>query len=700
MRLAPSSLRRKFVLAIVCSTLPPLVVFSAVTYLRTSAGLHHIENGLLASSTVQVREDMAQQVESGTRLYAASATFGAEVAQSDGAGITNTLREMVQNLNLVQAEVVDTHGRLLSRFSVLPKPQAIGQSATVPSFQTYLGKLWAVAPVPIRSQGRLGRIVGTLLVAGQIGDDSLQAVSQQANTPVSVFVNGQLAASSLQGSARPLHPLGAAGSRHTAAGWTTAYATLRDAQGRAAGLMSVSTPDSAFTAIRSSMGTTTALALLLAMVASLVAAFLIADRVTRPLHTLSRAAEAIAGGEMRQHIEVRGSDEVAVMAQAFNSMSERVAQTVDELSDQIQDLSRDLAHLSFVGETLAQSHQVVAELSAVADRVREMTHSDFCGLHLLEGEVVRDGIYAGSVNGSMVAVEELARWVMVGGESATTAELAQDQRISPLARRSATGIASVMVVPVVHQGRSVGAISVGSSGHLGYARDTAAVLSTVASQVATALRHAETFNELERSYFQTVTALTAAIEANDKYTADHGDSIAKLALLVGRRLGLAAGDLRRLEYAALLHDVGKIGVARHILDKPGPLSAEEFAVVAQHTVIGERIVSRIDYLHALAPILRAVHERWDGQGYPDGRTGDAIPLLSRIVFVCDAYHAMTSDRPYRGRLSEEAALAELRHNAGLQFDPAVVDAFLSVVPAGRAGRAAAKPRRRFPADAT
>ena len=637
MRLAPSSLRRKFVLAIVCSTLPPLVVFSAFTYLRTSAGLRHIENGLLASSTVQVREDMAQQVASGTRPYAASTAFGAEVAQGDRAGITSTLQEIVQNLNLVQAEVVDTHGRLLARFSVLPKPQAIGQSATVPSFQTYLGKLWAVAPVTIRSQGRLGRIVGTLLAAGQIGDDSLQAVSQQANTPVSVFVNGQLAASSLQGKARPLHPLGAAGSRHTAAGWTTAYATLRDAQGRAAGLMSVSTPDSAFAAIRSSMGTTTAPALLLAMVASLVAAFLIADRVTRPLHRLSCAAEAIAGGEMRQHIDVKGSDEVMVMAQAFNSMSERVAQTVDELSDQIQDLSRDLAHLSFVGETLAQSHQVVAELSAVADRVREMTHSDFCGLHLLEGEAVRDGIYAGSVNGSMVAVEELARWVMVGGESATTAELAQDQRISPLARRSATGIASVMVVPVVHQGRSVGAISVGSSGTWGTratprlccprwpARSPPRCATPRPSTSWSAATSRPSPRSPRPSKPTTSTPPTTATPSPSWPCWSAGGWVSRL------------GDLRRLEYAALLHDVGKIGVARHILDKPGPLSAEEFAVVAQHTVIGERIVSRIDYLHALAPTLRAVHERWDGQGYPDGRTGDAIPLLSRIVFVCDAY---------------------------------------------------------------
>jgi HD-GYP domain-containing protein (c-di-GMP phosphodiesterase class II) len=656
---------------------------------------------MLTASTSQVQQDMARRTADGARPYATLPAFGGAVANGDRADTISLLRRLVENLNLAQAQV-DLGGRVFSRFSVLPKPHVLTARGSDPSFQDYLGKLWVVSAIPIRAEGRSGRIVGRLLIARQIDDELLRSVAPQASTPVSIFVNGRLAASSVNGAERPLRLAASAGSRHTAAGWTTAYTALRDRNGRAVGLVSVGVSDAAFSAIRSSTYATMAPALLLALLVAVVAAILIAHTVTRPLKTLSDAAESIADGEMRQHIEVNGDDEVAVMARAFNSMSERVAQTVDELSDQIQDLSRDLAHLSFVGETLAQSDQVPAELSLVAERVREMTGSGFCGLHLHEGGASREGIYAGTVNGSMVAVEELARWVMVQGESVTTADLARDRHISPLARRSATGIASVMVVPVVHQGRPVGAISVGSSGHLGYARETAAVLSTVASQVASALRHAETFKELERSYFQTVTALTAAIEANDRYTADHGDSIAKLALLVGQRLGLSAGDLRRLEYAALLHDVGKIGVPRHILDKPGPLSPEEYEVVRQHTVIGERIVSHIDYLQSLGPIIRAAHERWDGIGYPDGLSGEAIPVEARIVFVCDAYHAMTSDRPYCKRLSDTAARTELRDNAGTQFDPAVVRAFLDTVPARRRAHAdrkadAAKaPRRRSP----
>ena len=132
-----------------------------------------------------------------------------------------------------------------------------------------------------------------------------------------------------------------------------------------------------------------------------------------------------------------------------------------------------------------------------------------------------------------------------------------------------------MVVPVVHQQRAVGAISIGCVRQHEYSPATAALLSTVASQVATALRHAQTFKELEASYMQTVVALAAALEAKDSYTADHADTIARMAVAVGRELSLSEPELRRVEYAALLHDVGKIAVSPEVLDKPGPLSPEE-----------------------------------------------------------------------------------------------------------------------------
>ena len=143
----------------------------------------------------------------------------------------------------------------------------------------------------------------------------------------------------------------------------------------------------------------------------------------------------------------------------------------------------------------------------------------------------------------------------------------------------------------------------------------------------------------------------------------------ELALEVAAEMGLAPEEATSVGQVALLHDIGKVGVPDAILRKPGGLTAPEWEVMREHPAIGAQIVSAIGSLSHLAPAVRAEHERWDGGGYPDGLAGEAVPLASRICFVCDAWHAMTSDRPYRRALSDEQARAELRRNAGTQFCP-------------------------------
>ena len=176
-----------------------------------------------------------------------------------------------------------------------------------------------------------------------------------------------------------------------------------------------------------------------------------------------------------------------------------------------------------------------------------------------------------------------------------------------------------------------------------------------------------------------VHALLAALEARDDYTGQHSESVVELASLVAHTLGLSAREQRSVEHVALLHDIGKVGVPDHVLQKRGPLNEDEWKLMRQHPVIGERIVAAIPPLAHLAPAIRAEHERWDGCGYPDGLVRDRIPIASRIVFACDAWHAMTSDRPYRRAMPLAVARAELTENAGSQFDPQVVEALLSAL---------------------
>jgi two-component system cell cycle response regulator len=141
------------------------------------------------------------------------------------------------------------------------------------------------------------------------------------------------------------------------------------------------------------------------------------------------------------------------------------------------------------------------------------------------------------------------------------------------------------------------------------------------------------------------------------------------------RLGLAEEEVEATRQTALLHDVGKVAIPDEILGKPEPLDESEWAFIKRHTIIGERIISAAPSLAAIAKLVRSTHERYDGNGYPDGLAGNEIPLIARIVAVCDAYHAMIVSRPYRAARNRSAAITELRHCSGTQFDPLVVEAF-------------------------
>jgi diguanylate cyclase (GGDEF)-like protein len=176
-----------------------------------------------------------------------------------------------------------------------------------------------------------------------------------------------------------------------------------------------------------------------------------------------------------------------------------------------------------------------------------------------------------------------------------------------------------------------------------------------------------------------VQALAAAIEERDNYTHEHSEEVVHLSRGVAMLLGLQAEQADRIAHAALLHDVGKLAVPNEILHKPGPLTPEEWVQMAEHPVAGERILLRIPDLTAIAPIVRHEHEHWNGSGYPDGLKGRLIPIGSRIILACDAYHAMITDRPYRQALSPAEAADELRRCAGTQFDPDVIDALLDLL---------------------
>jgi len=173
-----------------------------------------------------------------------------------------------------------------------------------------------------------------------------------------------------------------------------------------------------------------------------------------------------------------------------------------------------------------------------------------------------------------------------------------------------------------------------------------------------------------------VAALASALQERDAYTGEHSESVVEMSARVAEAMALDPDEVARIRMGALLHDIGKVGIPDDVLHKPTALDEGEWELMRQHPVIGERILRMIPGLGAIARIVRHEHERWDGGGYPDGLVGKEIPAGSRIILACDAYHAMTSDRPYRKATSHADAMAELSRHAGTQFDPEVVQALI------------------------
>lgn len=186
------------------------------------------------------------------------------------------------------------------------------------------------------------------------------------------------------------------------------------------------------------------------------------------------------------------------------------------------------------------------------------------------------------------------------------------------------------------------------------------------------------YKELSNSYKNTILALSKAVDARDTYTAGHSERVAEISLLIGKKLKLSEEELKKLEYAALFHDIGKIGIPDSILLKNGRLTDEEFEVIKKHPEMGVNILGSISFLEDILPIIKHHHEKYIGKGYPDNLSGNEIPLDARIIAVADTYDAMTSDRPYRKKLSHRTAVDDIMNNKGTQFEERIVDAFMEI----------------------
>jgi putative nucleotidyltransferase with HDIG domain len=270
----------------------------------------------------------------------------------------------------------------------------------------------------------------------------------------------------------------------------------------------------------------------------------------------------------------------------------------------------------------------------------------------------------------------IARWVNEHKEPVVWQKGVKDPRFVGVTLQTEAGI----IAPMLVREKVIGVLGVGSERQgEKYDSDDVEMFKNFSAQAAVAVENTRLYDRLQDTYLGAIGALAAAIEARDPYTVGHSARVTQYAVAIAESMKLSTEETEEIRLAALLHDVGKIGVSDHILNKPGRLNEEEYSAMKMHPELSMRIMTPLPHRGDIIPIIYHHHEHYDGSGYVDGQSGEEIPLGARIVSVADAYEAMTSDRPYRAALSREDAVQELRVNAGTQFDPEVVRHFLNLL---------------------
>jgi len=357
--------------------------------------------------------------------------------------------------------------------------------------------------------------------------------------------------------------------------------------------------------------------------------------------------------------------------------------------EEIERRNRELAALNAIAETISGSLDLREVLHRALDKVLEITGFEAGGFGFVDEarEVIVPMVHRGAPQDFLATFAQPKagdglRWQSVkAGEAIFFENLPHDPRIRG---REALikGFRAGAYLPLKIKDKSIGFMGLGTGHDHHFTPEEKSLLMTIASQIAIAIENAQAYQRLKTQNLETISALATAVEAKDPYTSGHSEEVTQFAIAIAGKMGLSNDEIEDLRVAALLHDIGKIGIPDSVLNKPARLTSAEFLMIKAHPAIAAEIVGKIEALAHLVPSIRHHHERWDGTGYPDGLKGKEIPLGARILAVADGFEAMTSERPYRRARTEEEALAELEKGAGTQWDPQVVEVFVKTYEEG------------------
>lgn len=363
-----------------------------------------------------------------------------------------------------------------------------------------------------------------------------------------------------------------------------------------------------------------------------------------------------------------------------------------ESIDKAMELSRKIETIQVMHEidrSILSTLETQEILETISSMVTRLIPADRVTVVLISRErggfVYKAGFGIKLAKGTFVPFRDTsATEVIQMGRPQFASDLASEKDILPLEGMLLDeGYHSHIRVPLTVEGEIVGLFNVGSKKVGAFVSEHLTILERLAAQTSVALKNARLITDLKDIFLGTITTLSSVIDAKSPWTAGHSKRVTRYALDIGKEMGLPAKDLKDLEMAGLLHDIGKLGTYQSILDKSYKLTERETKVLRLHPSKGAEILFPIKQMREIIPAIRHHHEFYNGGGYPDGLKGEEIPLMARIMCVADSVDAMSADRPYRKGMSMNVIIAEIKRRSGTQFDPKVADVFVKMAESGK-----------------
>jgi putative nucleotidyltransferase with HDIG domain len=376
--------------------------------------------------------------------------------------------------------------------------------------------------------------------------------------------------------------------------------------------------------------------------------------------------------------------ETAADSGDYRTMQKRL-QYLDEQNRALVSIQDKLERLSDFRSDMLLSHDIPEILQSGITKFQELVKTEACSVFLVDenGFEFRHEISIPSHHGETAQKEFDAQimsgtfgWIINSGTPACVP--------TEVFGKGDHRKLSILIAPLSNKERTLGAATIVFEQDEDFIRQqTLKLLYILAGFFSLSLENAYLFEDLKKSYFDTIRAVANSVEARDAYTRGHSNRVAEISKIIAMEMGWNRRDLELIDWGGVLHDLGKVGISDTILNKPGKLTDEEFAIMKSHPTIGAQIIGGIAFLEPLLPYIAQHHERYDGRGYPEGLKGEEIAIQGRLLAIADTYDAMTSDRPYRKGLDARIAYDEIVRCSGSQFDPVLVSAFEKAFKAGK-----------------